>query len=100
MSLSRALNPRVPRSATHTHPYGPRHDADFVTLEECGFASSTPGWKEDFVTRGVQITIWLDEDSEEEVEVTSRRALEWARREAVFNGDSPESIEAVMVSRL
>jgi hypothetical protein len=69
-------------------------------LEECGFASSTPGWKEDFVTRGVQITFWLDEDSEEEVETISRRALDWARREAEFNGGSPESIEAVMVSRL
>jgi hypothetical protein len=102
MSLSRALNPRVPLLAdTHTHPNdSSAHDADFVTLEECGFASSTPGWKEDFVTRGVQITFWLDEDSEEEVETISKRALEWARREAEFNGDSPASIEAVMVSRL
>jgi hypothetical protein len=50
--------------------------------------------------RGVQITFWLDEDSEEEVETISKRALDWARREAEFNGGSPDSIEAVIVSRI
>jgi pyrimidine deaminase RibD-like protein len=71
----------------------------FVTLEECGFASSTPGWKEDFVTRGVQITFWLDED-EEDVYKTAEEALEFARREVELKNVDPASVEAVVVHRV
>jgi hypothetical protein len=68
-------------------------------LEECGFASSTPGWKEDFVTRGVQITFWLDED-EEDVYKTAEEALEFARREVELKNVDPASVEAVVVHRV
>jgi hypothetical protein len=70
-----------------------------VTLEECGFASSTPGWKDDFVTRGVQITFWLDED-EEDVHKTAEEALEFARREVELKNVDPASVEAVVVHRV